>query len=82
MGTSIRDIVEKLSKEKLVGYFLILWGATFFFNAISGLVYYATYNGSYFGAQMVFNILSYLTGLAIAALLIILGLKVLQIKIV
>ena len=80
MGTSIRDIVENLSKEKLVGYFLILWGATFFFNAISGLAYYATYGG-YFSAQMVFSILGDLTGLAIAALLIMLGLKVLQIKI-
>jgi hypothetical protein len=81
MGTSMRDIVETLSKEKLVGYFLILWGATFFFNAISGLAYYATY-GSYFSAQMAFGVLSDLTGLAIAAILIILGLKVLQIKIV
>jgi len=81
MGTSIRDIVENLSKEKLVGYFLILWGATFFFNAISGLAYYATYS-SYFSVQMAFSVLSDLTGLAIAALLIILGLKVLQIKIV
>jgi len=82
MGTSIRDIVEKLSKEKLVGYFLILWGASFFFNAISGLAYYATYSESYFSVQMAFNILSDLTGLAIAALLIMIGLKVLQIKIV
>lgn len=82
MGTSIRDIVEKLSKEKLVGYFLILWGASFFFNAISGLAYYATYSGSYFSVQMAFGILSDLTSLAIAALLIIIGLKVLQIKIV
>jgi hypothetical protein len=81
MGTSIREIVEKLSKEKLVGYFLILWGASFFFNAISGLAYYATFTGNYFSAQMAFGLLSDLTSLAITALLVMTGLKILQIKI-
>ena len=79
MGTSIKNVVEKLSKEKIVGYFLILWGASFFFNAVSGLIYYA--GSRYFSAQMAFGILSDLTSLAIAALLIILGLKILKMKI-
>jgi thiamine transporter ThiT len=79
MVSSIRDIVERLSKEKIVGYFLILWGASFFFNAISGLIYYGTYSGS-FSVQIAFSILNDLTYLAIAALLILIGLKVLQIK--
>ena len=80
MGTSLKDISERLAKEKIVGYFLIAWGASFLFNAISGLMYYATY-GSYFNSQMAFGLLGDLTNLAIAALLVILGLKVLRIKV-
>ena len=36
-----KSIVEMLLKLKVVGYFLLLWGLTFFFWGIADLTYYA-----------------------------------------
>jgi hypothetical protein len=33
------SVIDKIAKEKLVGYFVILWGVSFLFNGISGLVF-------------------------------------------
>ena len=71
--------MDKLSKQKLLAIFLLLWGAYFFFNAISGLVYELTYAGQYYSsAEIALDVLSDLAGLGIAAVLAVLGLKFLK----
>ncbi len=42
-----KSLVEKILKTKAFAYFLIFWGATFFFEALSDFMYYL-YN---FGAE-------------------------------
>ena len=60
----------------LVGWFLILWAATFFFSAIWGFM---DVGGGYYSAgESVIEILWDLADLAIAGVLAILGLKVLR----
>jgi len=60
----------------LVGWFLILWAATFFFSAIWGFM---DVGGGYYSAgESVIEILLDLADLAIAGVLAILGLKVLR----
>ena len=58
----------------LVGWFLILWGMTFFFSAIWGLLDLSGYSIGY----LIIEVLWDLAELAIAAILAILGLKVLR----
>jgi hypothetical protein len=73
------NFLEDLSKQKLLGYFLILWGASFLFDAIEDFVYYGYgyWHSGY--AQLI--IVHDLVYLAIAAVLLLLGLKVLGINI-
>jgi hypothetical protein len=56
----------------LIGWFLILWGLTFFFSAIWGLIDLGGYSPGY----LIIEVLWDLTELAIAGILAILGLKV------
>lgn len=79
MGTSTKSFLENLSKQKLAGYFLILWGASFFFDIIEDLLYasYGYWRPEYTGVIIVHD----LVYLGIAAVLVMLGLKVLGIKI-
>lgn len=62
-----------LSCRVLVGWFLILWGVTFFFSAIWGFFDLSGYSIGY----LVIEVLWDLADLAIAGILAILGLKVL-----
>ena len=81
MWNSTKSFLDNLTKEKLVGYFLILWGASFFFEAIQGFIL-ASY--SYEGARAIasndLGILVDVIYLPIAAVLVLLGLKILGIK--
>ena len=60
----------------LVGWFLILWAVTFFFSAICGFMDVS--GGYYDGGEAALEILWDLVDLGIAAVLGILGLKVLR----
>jgi hypothetical protein len=80
MGESIQNIIDTLSKQKLFAYFLLLWGAYFFFNAISGLTYELSHTQYYGGAELALDILVDLIGLGIAAVLALLGFKFLGMK--
>ena len=81
MWNSTKNFLDNFTKEKLVGYFLILWGASFFFEAIQGFIV-ASY--SYEGARAIatndLGILVDVIYLPIAAVLVLLGLKILGIK--
>ena len=76
MGESITKIVEDFSKNKLIGYFLILWGATFFFSAISSFIWLAEGYGS--GIDVIVDGLWSLSEIGCAAILVMLGLKTLN----
>jgi hypothetical protein len=77
MGESVQNILDKFSKQKLFGYFLLLWGAYFFFNAISGLTYELGHTAYYGGAELALDVLVDIIGLGIGAVLAMLGFKVL-----
>jgi hypothetical protein len=75
MGQTTK-IFEGLPCRTLIGWFLILWAATFFFQAIWGFM---DVGGGYYSAgESVIEILWDLADLAIAGVLAILGLKVLR----
>ena len=74
MGQSTK-LFAGLSCRMLVGWFLILWGVTFFFSAIYGFLDVA---GSGFSIEfLIIEVLWDLADLAIAGILAILGFKVL-----
>ena len=76
MGESINRIVDDFSKDKLVGYFLILWAATFLFSAISSFAWLAEGYGS--AIDIIIDGLWGLAELGCAAVLAMLGLKILN----
>lgn len=76
LGESITKIIDDFSKNKLIGYFLILWAATFFFSAISGFIWLAEGYGS--AIDIVVDGLWGLSELGCAAILAMLGLKILN----
>jgi hypothetical protein len=78
MGESLTKLVEGFSKNQLIACFLLLWAATFFFSAISGIIWIAEGYGS--GLDMIIDILWNLTELGCAAVLGMLGLKILNTK--
>jgi hypothetical protein len=65
---------EGLPCRVLVGWFLILWGATFFFSGIWGLLDIFNYSIGYSIIELLWD----LADLAIAGVLAIIGLKVLK----
>ena len=72
MGQSTK-LFAGLSCRMLVGWFLILWGVTFFFSAIWGLLDLSGYSVGF----LIIEVLWDLAELAIAGVLAILVLKVL-----
>jgi hypothetical protein len=73
MGEPMK-MFEGLPCRMLVGWFLILWGLTFFFSGIWGLIDILNYSS----IDLIIELLWDLTDLAIAGILAILGLKVLR----
>jgi hypothetical protein len=73
MGETMK-MFEGLPCRMLVGWFLILWGVTFFFSGIWGLAGAFDYSVGY----LIIEVLWDLADLAIAGILVILGLKVLR----
>jgi hypothetical protein len=79
LGT-LSEFIEQLSKHKLVGIFLLLWGLYFFFSALYGLYWVAT--ATYYDlAERTLAALQDIMGLGIAGVLALLGLKILGIDI-
>ena len=74
------NILEKALKSKLVGYFLVFWGATFLIRSIADFEYYIFY----WGEETIFETATWLLYdfLAIAAgvVLIMLAAKILRQK--
>jgi hypothetical protein len=78
MHNSLTKFAEGFAKNQLIGYFLILWAATFLFSAISGFIWIADGYGSIF--DVIIDGLWNLADLGCAAVLAILGLKILNEK--
>jgi hypothetical protein len=76
---AINDIAEGFSKNQLIGYFLILWAATFFFSSISGFVGAAEGHWSSI-ADVIIDVLWSLVELGAAGVLVLLGFKFLNEK--
>lgn len=75
MGDPITKTIENFGITKLVGYFLLLWAATFFFSAINGFIYVAEGYGS--AINILVDGLWSLADLGCAAILAMLGFKIL-----
>lgn len=75
MGEPITKTIENFGITKLVGYFLLLWAATFFFSAINGFIYVAEGYGS--AIDILVDGLWSLADLGCAAILAMLGFKIL-----
>jgi hypothetical protein len=78
MSNGLTKFAEGFTKNQLIGYFLILWAATFFFSAISGFIWIADGYGSIL--DVIIDGLWNLADLGCAAVLVILGLKILNQK--
>jgi hypothetical protein len=77
------SILEALSKLKIVGYFLIFWGGTFFFRGLTDLAYYVANYGSSLGeslAETVFYLIGDVFWIAAAIALWALSAKLLRKK--
>ena len=79
-------IIDKISKEKLAGYFAILWGASFILTGISNVSYYATLassielqmTGLLFGIMTFTGIAGILLDFAMGIVLVVLGFKLIR----
>lgn len=78
MSEGLMKFVEGFTKNQLIGYFLLLWAATFFFSAISGFVWLTSSYAEL--ADFIIDIPWNLAELGIAAVLGMLGLKILNEK--
>ncbi|MCW4015029.1 MAG: hypothetical protein NWF06_01540 [Candidatus Bathyarchaeota archaeon] len=76
MNESLVKFVEGFSKNQLIGYFLLLWAATFLFSSISGFIWLAEGYGSIL--DVIVDGLWNLADLGCAAVLAMLGLKILN----
>ena len=72
----IQKMGENIWKNKLVGYFLLLWAGTFFFSAISSLLWLAGGGGS--AIDLVIDGLWSLCEIGCAAILVMLGMKIIS----
>jgi hypothetical protein len=77
-GEQFEKMGENLWKNKLVGYFLILWAATFFFSAISGFMYLA--DGYASALDVIVDGLWDLSEIGCAVILAMLGMRILSNK--
>ena len=75
MNEAIMQFVEKYTKNQLIGYFLLMWGLTFLFSSISGFQWLVQYGS---GFDLLIDGLWNLTELGCAAVLGMLGLKILE----
>jgi hypothetical protein len=74
----IDDIAKGYTKNQLIGFFLILWAVTFFFSALSGFQYLL---GGHADLLDVFiDGLWSLAELGLTAILVLLGVKILNEK--
>jgi hypothetical protein len=78
MSEGLKQFIDGFTKNQLIGYFLILWAATFLFSAISGFAWLADGYGSLF--DVIIDGLWNLADLGAAAVLAMLGLKILDEK--
>ena len=78
MNESTQDIVNKLSKQKLLAYFLLLWGASFFLSAVDGFAYITLHVSTYYPFDLALDFLENLASFAIAVVLALLGWKFLK----
>ena len=74
---AVNNIAEGFAKNQLIAYFLLLWAATFFFSAISGFLWLADYGST---IDFVVDGLWNLAEIGCAAVLVLLGLKILNEK--
>ena len=66
---SAKNIIELLEREKLVAYFVLLWGGSFFFWNLSSEIYYVSNMTSAFSAfAFVNNIIELIAGIMLALL--------------
>ena len=72
----IDDIAKGFAKNQLIAYFLILWAVTFFFSGIFGFIYI----GDQPILNMILDALWCLAEIGAAAVLILLGVKILNEK--
>ena len=75
MGEQLEKTGENLWKNKLVGYFLLLWAATFFFSAINGFLYLS--EGYAPALDVIIDGLWSLSKLGCVAILALLGMRIL-----
>ena len=78
--SGLENFVDKLSKQKLVAYFLILWGFSFFLDAVDSFAYMILHASTYFPADFALETVINLTRLAITLVLVLLGWKLLKAK--
>ena len=78
MSDGLAKFIEGFTKNQLIAYFLLLWAATFFFSSISGFVWLTEGYASI--ADIIIDIPWNLVELAMAAVLAMLGLKILNEK--
>ena len=78
MSNGLAKFIEGFTKNQLIAYFLLLWAATFFFSALSGFIWLTEGYASI--ADIVIDIPWNLAELAMAAVLAMLGLKILNEK--
>ena len=78
MSEGLKKFIEGFTKNQLIGYFLILWAATFLFSAISGFIWLTEGYASL--ADVIIDGLWNLADLGAAAVLAMLGLKILDEK--
>ncbi|MDG6223813.1 MAG: hypothetical protein IAX21_02575 [Candidatus Bathyarchaeota archaeon] len=76
MNEAIMQFVEKYTKNQLIGYFLMMWGLTFFFSSISGFMWLI--GGYSSGLDLLIDIFWNLADLGCATVLGLLGLKILE----
>jgi len=74
---SAKNIVDLLEKEKLVVYFVLLWGGSWFFWNISSEIYYAGHMKSALNGFAFFN---NLIDLLVGVMVVLLGFKMLGVK--
>jgi len=76
----LQNFIDKLSKQKLVAYFLILWGFSFFLDAVDSGAYMILHASTYYPTDFALETVINLTRLAIAVVLVLLGWKLLKDK--
>ena len=75
---AVNNIAEGFSKNQLIGYFLLLWAATFLFSALSGFFWLIQGYGPIL--DVIIDGLWSLADLGCAGVLALLGVKILNEK--